>query len=277
MPPFLFPLKINNITSPTNALMKQVRGLHQRSAREKSGLFLIEGPRAVAEAYAKRVRVVDVVVSQTYLDEHSSIEQDTNFKVVSVIDDKLFREISTTATPAGILAIGAVPKYSIADCFAGDHAPLVVIAHGIQDPGNLGTIFRTALASWATGVILTKGTVDAFNPKVVRSAMGALFAMPMISDMSLEAAVTLVKGEGLNVIACEPTATQAYFEVDLAKPTAIILANEGQGFTDAELAGLDNTVAIPMNQDSESLNVAVSAAIVLFEAVKQRINAGVLR
>jgi TrmH family RNA methyltransferase len=262
-------LHVNSISSPNNALLKRIRGLHERKIREKTGMFLIEGPKAITEAFEKNVRLRDLVVSESFWKQEQSLLSGQDVDVVTIVDDKMIKELSTQTTPAGIIATADMPTFEMDELFAGK-PPLVVIAHAIQDPGNLGTIFRTALAASATGVILTHGTVDCFNPKVVRAAMGALFAMPTVRDVSLADAAAAVRHRGLRVVGCEPTAEISLFDADLSGPVAIVLGNEGQGFTASDLENVDEQVSIPMNPASESLNVAICGAIVLFNAVRQR-------
>jgi TrmH family RNA methyltransferase len=262
-------LHVNSISSPNNALLKRIRGLHERKTREKTGMFLLEGPKAVGEAFDKQLRIRDLVVSETFWKQDASVFAGQDVELVNIVEDKLLKELSTQTTPAGIIATADMPRFSMDDLFA-SKPPLVVIAHAIQDPGNLGTIFRTALAASATGVILTRGTVDCFNPKVVRAASGALFAMPTIWDMSLADAAAAVRERGLRVVGMEPTASTSLFEADLSGPVAIVLGNEGQGFTADDLDIVDEQISIPMNPASESLNVAICGAIVLFNVVRQR-------
>jgi TrmH family RNA methyltransferase len=265
-------MKVNPITSLNNPLLKQIRGLHQRSMREKTGLFIIEGPKAIAEAFDKQLRVRDVVVSQTFWKDDAAIIADRDVPTISIVEDKLIKELATTTSPTGIIATAEMPRFELDDLFRPEPA-LVVIVHAIQDPGNLGTLFRTALAASATGVILTRGTVDAYNPKVVRAAMGALFGMPLLTDMLFETACATSRDRGLRIVGCEPTAKVSLFDVDLTGPVAIVLGNEGQGFSSADLDQVDEQIAIPMNPKSESLNVAMSGAVVLFNVVQQRLKA----
>jgi TrmH family RNA methyltransferase len=265
-------LHVNSISSPSNALLKRIRGLHERKNREKSNAFLIEGAKGIAEAIAKNVRIRDLVVSESFWKQQGQAVVGHEIDVVTVVDDKLMRDISTQTTPAGILATAEMPRFAWDEVFEAKdgQAPLVVIAHSIQDPGNLGTIFRTALAASATGVVCTRGTVDCFNPKVVRAASGALFAMPCVWDVSFEDAIAHMRERGVRVVAAEPTASETLFDCDLRGPVAIVLGNEGQGFTAADLELVDQQVSIPMNPASESLNVAICGAIVLFNVVQQR-------
>jgi TrmH family RNA methyltransferase len=261
-------MKINAIASSANALLKRVRGLHQRSLREKSGLFLIEGTKAVGEAVDKGVLLRDLVVSESYWKSAPAI---ANLKLaqVSLVEDKLFADLSTTTSPEGIIAVADIPNHSLEELFLKPD-PLIVVADAIQDPGNLGTIVRTALAAGAAGIMLAKGTVDPYSPKVVRAAMGALFSLPVVWDIEFTEAVRKLKEKSVRVMACDPEANRRYFESDLKGAVAVVVGNEGQGLSREHLELVDEVISIPMNPLSESLNVAISAAIVLFAAVEQR-------
>lgn len=265
-------MKITPIISDSNPLLKKLRGLQNRSQREKTGLFLIEGTKLVAEAFAKDITIEAVIVSKSYLEEGLPQLPSVNLSTVSMVEDKLFGKLTTTEGPCGIIAIGRIPHSRVDDLFS-VQAPLIVIAEAIQDPGNLGTMIRTALAAGASGMILTKGTVDRFNPKVVRAAAGALFALPIVSEIAAADALAIAKAHDLTVIACEPTANRPYWQADMTGPTALIFGNEGQGFSEPILKQATDWVSIPMSDHSESLNVAISAAVILFGAAEQRLKA----
>jgi len=262
-------MKINPITSPDNQLLKKIRALGQRSGRQRSGLFLLEGAKLVNEAFAKDLPVRDVLVSQTFLKSGLGACQGTNITAVSVVDDKLFKEVSGTETPEGILAVGEIPRHNLNEIVSGK-APLVLLAVAIQDPGNLGTMIRTAHASGASGVVLSKGCVDPYNAKVVRAAAGALFSLPLVADLSAEEAIKSLKDKGIKVVACDPAAPDPYWGLDMTGPLAIAVGNEGQGFSEAVLALADSKTQVPMQDGCESLNAAITAAIVLFSARQQR-------
>ncbi len=263
-------MKINEISSPANNLLKHVRALHERKYREKEREFLVEGSRAVGEAIVKGLRVNDVVVTETFFDTHRDFVDDLNLNSISIVADKLFHEISTTTSPAGIIAVASIPKHSFDKLFHPQRS-LVVIADAVQDPGNLGTMMRTALAASATGMVLTKGTVDPFSPKVVRSAVGALFALPVVFDIAFDEAVVECRKRGLRIIACDAGGDKHVFDSDFRGPVALVFGNESNGFAEGQLHSVDEIVSIPMNPLSESLNVAVSSAVVLFNVVQQRI------
>lgn len=265
-------MKINPITSAANPILKKVRALHQRAGREKSGAFLIEGAKRINEALEKGVKLSEVVVCESYLKEGLGDSHAADLSVIYVVDDKQFKTLVTTDSPCRILAVAPTREFALDSLLTSQS--LVVIADAIQDPGNLGTMMRTALAADATGIVFTKGTVDPYNPKVVRSAAGALFSLPFVTNVTADQAFTFMKGRGVKVITCEPTAKKAHWEADLTGPVALAFGNEGQGFSQAILDLADDSVSIPMNPESESLNVAVSAGIILFSAVQQRRVAG---
>jgi TrmH family RNA methyltransferase len=266
-------MKITPIVSPTNVVLKTVRGLHQRSVREKTGQFLIEGQKLLVEALEKGVQLKHVLVSETFLKAGLGDLHSANISGVSVVDDRQFEYLVTTEGPCGVVAVANTPN-SQSERIFDPSSSLVVIANAIQDPGNVGTMIRTALAANASGIILTKGTVDPYNPKVVRSAAGALFSLPILHNVKIEEAVQMLKERGFTIIACDQNAPRNYWEEDLQKRVALIFANEGQGFSEEVLELADHTVAIPMNEQTESLNVAISAGIILFGAVQQRATAG---
>lgn len=263
-------MNITHVNSSSNSLLKRVRALHERKQREKHQQFLIEGDRGVSEAFRKGLTITDVLVSEDFLLNHGDRLREHRIESVTVVNDKIFHEIAATTAPSGILAVAQIPSYRMADLFCGDKS-LIVVANGIQDPGNLGTIVRTALAAYATGIILIKGTVDPFNPKVVRSAMGALFAIPLALDLTFSESMDLLRSHSIHVIGLDASGSKLIYDCELTGPTALVLGNEGNGFTSDELKQVDEVVSIPMNPLSESLNVSVSAAVALYSIVEQRI------
>lgn len=263
-------MKVNSITSEANALLKRMRSLHQRAAREKSGLFLIEGPKALDEAQQKGVDIRDVVVSESFWKNGPGALGNVDVAEVAVVEDRLFKTLVTTTSPCGVAAIAALPRRDAVSMFKPAN-PLIVVGAALQDPGNLGTLIRTALAASASGIILTKGTVDPYGPKVVRSAAGALFAMPILWGVTMSDAISLLKEHDVRILACDMHGEKQYFEADLTGRCAIVVANEGQGFEEETLESCDEIISIPMNEASESLNVAIAAGVVLFAAVEQRL------
>lgn len=262
-------MQVDAITSSSNPLLKKVRALHQRSYREEYSAFLIEGERLLEEAFLKEVALEEIIASESYFKQGMGRLSDVNIARLVTVPDKLFQELANTTNPAGILAVAKMPSYKPSDCFASKQA-LVVIADAIQDPGNMGTLMRTCLAAYATGLIATKGTVDLFNAKVVRAAMGASFTLPCLWDLETTEAIKLCRSHGLKVVASAAGGENYFWQAKLDGPTAIVIGNEGQGLSEAALEAADETITIPMSDECESLNAAQAATIFLFEAVRQR-------
>ena len=263
-------MKINSITSESNSILKTVRTLHRRQTREKEKLFLLEGSHCLIEALKKNLNLKSILVSETYLREGLEALQQLDIAAVNVVNDKLFNELATTSSSCGVLAIAEIPKQNRAEI---KHwSPRIfAIADAVQDPGNLGTIIRTAYAAQLGGLLILKGSVDLYSPKVVRAAAGALFALPIFSDLEAKETIEMLKDENIRLIICEANARKRYFDVNLTEPVALALGNEGQGISPLLKASADESVSIPMNPESESLNVAISGGIILFESLRQRL------
>lgn len=263
-------MEVNEITSSSNALVKRIRLVHSRSGREKEGAFLVEGVKLFDEAVKNKIAIEAVVISKTFMDSDFSPDAVAgSVSKIAVVDDKLFSQLATTETPQGLIAVARLKRWKLDEVFSGV-APLVVVADRVQDPGNLGTMMRTALAFGATGMLITEGSVDAFNPKVVRSSAGAMFALPFIEDISIEDAVAECRGNGLKVFALSADGDMKLGEVDFRKPSAVLLGNEANGLSEDVEDAADHVVSIPMDVKSESLNVAIACAITLYEASSQR-------
>ncbi|HEY9676609.1 MAG TPA: RNA methyltransferase [Drouetiella sp.] len=265
-------MKINSINSASNSLLKKVRSLQQRSGREEHGLFLLEGPKLLFEAQSKGIAIKDVIVSASYLNSGFEASEYPQLTEITVVEDKLFKDLMTTTTPCGIISVGKIKTSDFSDCLKGA-STLLAVAESVQDPGNLGTMIRAALAFGATGLVATAGSVDAFNPKVVRSAMGALFKLPVIVGMRMDDLADKLKNENVHMVALDAKATKPLWEVDMHQGLAFVFGNEGNGLTGQAADLADELVAIPMTADTESLNVAVSSGVVLFECARQRASA----
>ncbi|MBY0356477.1 MAG: RNA methyltransferase [Candidatus Obscuribacterales bacterium] len=264
-------MKIKEISSAANDLLKQVRSLHKRQGREKQGLFLVEGQRGIIEACRKNLVLRHVVLSkaaaETFIAELSAFP----LSEVNIVEPTLFSSLVTTAGPSTALAVAEVLPERSAQIFAASN-PLIVIADAIQDPGNLGTIMRTAHAANAQGIILSKGCVDVYNSKVVRAAAGALFDLPFWADLEAETIISILQEKNIAIATCSPLGQKNYFDYDMRGPLALVLGNEGQGLSPVFAECESEMIAIPMNARAESLNVGISAGIILFEAYKQRLS-----
>jgi RNA methyltransferase, TrmH family len=261
------------ITSNQNSLIKEVKSLKLKKNREEKRLFFIEGERLVGEAVKEKVEICRVFVSSSYIKDITtekvlkSIEK-LEYQVYE-ISDKLFEEISDTESPQGILAVIKMKKYMLSDIF--NERSFIIILDSIQDPGNMGTMIRTADASGATGIIYSKGCVDLYNPKVLRGTMGSVFHLPIIYCENLFETIKEIKQNNIKVYAAHLKAESNYFNVDMKNNVAIIIGNEANGISDDISTLSDILVKIPMLGKSESLNASIAASLIMYEVVRQRL------
>ncbi len=259
-------MRIVTLSSPSNPLLKRIRSLHERQARHKAGLFLIESETVLLEAFARDLEIEAVVVDREYFEKGFPETFDDNLVELNVVESALFKTLPTTSTPSGVVAIAKARDHRLDGLLQAvdhDHVTLVV-CENVQDPGNLGTIIRTALAFGAGGLILTRGSVDIYNPKVVRSAMGALFQLPIATNVELGECHRHLKNRGIDIVALSPEAEQSFIDLNYGKKVALLLGNEANGLTPEAEAMVTTRVRIPMHGDVESLNVAIAAGVVLF-------------
>jgi TrmH family RNA methyltransferase len=251
------------ITAPNNPLLARVRALlSRRDRREEEDAFVAEGKRALADAVAAGVAPRLVLLREGTRDGlPRDLPPDTPVRPVAA---KVFDGLSEVAAPQGVLAVLPTPFLAIDP----DAAPLVLVIDGVRDPGNLGTLLRTAAGAGATAVYLAAETVDPFNPKVVRAAMGAHFRVPL-RRLDAEAMETLRADLPLIAVA-EADAATVYDALDWTGPAALVVGAEATGVSPAVAAMATDAVSIPLAPGVESLNAAVAGAVLLFEAVRQR-------
>lgn len=253
------------ITSSSNSQVKNVINLLKKSGeRKRRGLFVIEGIRMFTEI--PKDRIVKVYASESFAHANETILKGFDYELVS---DRVYEQMSDTKTPQGIMALVEMLSYTLDDIIRGE-TPVIAMLENIQDPGNLGTIIRSAEGAGATGLIMSADTVDIYNPKTIRSTMGALFRMPFIYvDDMVETAKELRRRE-IRLVAAHLKGENNYYNENLAVPMALMIGNEGNGLTDRLTNEADLLVKIPMEGGLESLNAAVSTAVILYEAYRQR-------
>ncbi len=230
---------------------------------------MTEGPKLFMEApleWVKKIYVTEEFLEGLKDGREGSlrISDMIGWMEHEVISTDQLKKISDTQTPQGILCIMEQPDYSLHDIIAKEDRPkLIMILEDIQDPGNLGTIFRTAEGAGASGIILSNGCVDIYNPKTIRSTMGSIYRMPFIYTDDLKSTVSDIKKEGISVYAAHLDGSKCFDEVEYGD-SAFLIGNEGNGLRDetAELA--DIKIKIPMEGDLESLNAAVAASILMY-------------
>ena len=187
---------------------------------------------------------------------------------VHVVGWPVAKAISDSVTPQGVIAVAGSPLQELGAIQA--RSGLAVILAAVSDPGNVGTLVRSAAAAGADGVILTEGSSDVLNPKTARASASALFSVPLVADVSLEAAVEHVRSLGFVIIGTDARADKTIYDTDLTQPIALVLGNESWGLSDGDVGVVDHAMSIPMPGVVESLNVGVAGSIVIFEALRQR-------
>lgn len=262
------------ITSMRNPLVKRVRGLSRREAREAEGVIVVEGLRAIIEAVRVGVRVETMLYAPERL--RSAVAQaaldDAREQGAQLIDasPEVLDALSEREASQGIIAILQRPHATIA-AIPDTGTPLVIALFEPQDPGNVGTIARTADGAGAAALV-TFGArgVDPFDPKAIRSSMGAIFALPVVALGATVPALAALRSRGLRLVGTSDKGADDLWHVPLVGPVALLMGNERAGLDAAALAACDAVARIPLAGHADSLNVAAAAAIFLFEAVRQR-------
>lgn len=240
--------------SDKNPLIKQIRRAVSKGTLTDDGYAVAEGVHLLEEARAAKCEVGAVIVAES---------ASGNFPEARIVSDKTFRELASTETPQGVLALVRPPVSTLQQMTRGD--ALVVVLDGVQDPGNAGAIVRAAEAFGATGVVFLKGTVNPYNPKCLRGSAGSIFRVPLVASIEAEA---ILEQMSLSWYAAMPRAAKLASEADLGAPSGIIIGSEGRGVSSL-LAGRAVGLRIP-TAGVESLNAAVAAGILLYEARRQR-------
>ena len=251
------------IRSPANPIVKYVRSLGRRSIRRRERAFVVEGVRAVLDAEAAGARPALVLLREG-VGAADALGLEFEDATVRVVEPALFDDLCETVHPQGVLAVVPHPELPIPAV----RAPLYLVVDGVRDPGNLGTLLRAAAAAGATAVFLGRGTVDAYNPKVVRAAMGAHFRLPIreLEERHLE----LIRETAVLRVVARVGDHPPHDALDWRQPAALIVASE-TGSESAPIAELaTKAISIPMAAGVESLNAAIAGAVILFEAARQR-------
>lgn len=255
------------ITSSSNAQVKQLIQLQKKSKiRNEQNVFIVEGIRMFQEV--PRNMVKKVYISESL---YNRKKQELNLEglPVEILSDMVFSRVSDTQTPQGILCVVEQMKYTLEELWKTDAAHLMILDN-LQDPGNLGTILRTAEGAGVTGVIMSRECVDIYNPKTIRSTMGSIYRLPFLYAEDLPAVIAQVKERGITVYAAHLDGRLSYDQEDYTGGSAFLIGNEGNGLRE-EIAQLaDRWIRIPMCGKVESLNAAIAASILMFEVFRQR-------
>ena len=266
------------ITSKSNAKVRNLIALKKKaSERNARDVFLVEGIKMFREIPAAQLR--EVYASESFLKSEAgrkaveavlAAQDRLKETVVETVSDEIFRNLSDTQSPQGVMAVVSQQHYRLEDLFGQCTEPLLLILENLQDPGNLGTIIRTAEGAGVTGILMSRGTADLYNPKVTRSTMGSIFRVPFLYTDDLPGMIGKVKQAGVTVCAAHLQGRHTYDGEDYTRGTAFLIGNESRGLSDGISALADVRVRIPMAGKVESLNAAVAAAILMYEAGRQR-------
>ena len=255
------------ITSTSNPQVKRLLQLQKKSkARNEEKVFLVEGLRMFSEVPKERVEKVYISES---LYNRKKLVQDLRDFDVEILSDSVFSHVSDTKTPQGILCIVRQKTYDLEKIFKIKN-PHFIILDNLQDPGNLGTIVRTAEGAGVDAVFLSKESVDIYNQKTIRSTMGSIYRMPVIYVEDLLKLLKTLKNQGILSYAAHLEGERSYDLENYQTGTAILIGNEGNGLREEVANAADIRVKIPMQGQVESLNAAVAATVFMFEVARQR-------
>jgi len=261
---------IREIASAANSLMKVFRRA-LADGTTKDGWLAVEGPFLVEEALdaAPRVKTHSVLVASGATEKFSVLLHRLPAEVeITQVPDRLFAGVAQTQSPQGIAALVELPAHKLEQVVAAAN-PLLVVACGIQDPGNLGTMMRTALAFSASAFLTLQETVSPFNPKAVRSSAGAIFRLPLVCGLEPQKAMPFLSRR-VRVVAAERHSPASLSQADLTGPVAILVGREASGLPEEIARYASQLLSIPIRKEVDSLNAATAASIFLYEAARQR-------
>lgn len=256
------------ITSAANQQIKQIIKL-QKSAKERKAqrVFIVEGKKMFQEA--KELQLIEkAYMTESFCEENFKEDTEIEFPY-EILSESVFKQISDTMTPQGVLAIVKQTEYRLEDILEQKNAHLLFL-EDLRDPGNLGTIMRTAEGAGVTGLILSKESVDFYNPKVVRSTMGSLFRVPFIYVDDFQEALKMAQKKNIALVVTDLRGKYNYDEENYNRSIGIVIGNEAKGISEATRKAADVQVKIPMCGKVESLNASVAAAIMMYEVFRQR-------
>lgn len=259
------------ISSLDNNKVKEVcRLVAKKKERASRGLFVAEGEKQVFEAPKERVE--SIFCTSGFADSHPE-----SFVpgITEIVSDRVFAKMSDTDTPQGILAVVKMKETKPEDIYSESEIrieglPFILFLEDIRDPGNLGTIVRAAEAAGVTGIVMSAGTVDIYNPKTVRSTMGSIYRVPFLYADDIYGELERAKKSGITLYAAYLDSSIPYYDAEFTKSVGVLIGNEAAGLTYRAAQLADERIVIPMSGAVESLNAAVAAAVITFEVRRQR-------
>lgn len=252
------------ITSAANSRIKQVVQWQSKAKeRRKDGVYLVEGIKMYQEAPVEEI--LEVYVSEEAEEKVRSLDKHS----YDVVAADVFRKMSDTQTPQGVLTVLRQPQYTLEGLLEQEN-PLLVILENLQDPGNLGTILRTGEGAGITGIIMTEQTVDIFNPKTIRATMGSVYRVPFVYISDMKETLYKLHAKGIHTYAAHLEGSTYYDSFSFKEPTAFIIGNEGNGLRRETAQMAEHYLKIPMEGQVESLNAAMATGLLMYEAHRQR-------
>ena len=253
------------ISSTTNPKIKNIARLNKSpKARKEQESFLVEGPRMFFEVPVNQLK--EVYVTEDFEKKYGDQLSGYSYELIS---DQVCRHISDTRTPQGVLAVVRQNGMTLEQILSLEDNPLFLLLENLQDPGNLGTIFRTAEGAGVTGIIMNRETVDPYNPKVIRSTMGTVFRVPFVVVEDFKEAIIRLQKRGICIFAAH-LAGRLFYDEDYTGGSGFLIGNEGKGLTEEVSSMADGKIRIPMKGQVESLNAAIAATVLVYEAQRQR-------
>ena len=258
---------MKQVTSPSNPLFKTLRGLHDKKGRTKERAFILEGMRLVKDAVDSGAVIRLFVASESFARGNRDFLSMCDDRKLVLMPDALFRKTGDTDPPQGIIAVAEIPQRNERDILS--RVRRIIALENLQDPGNAGTIIRSADACGFDAVFFSKDSVDPYNPKAVRATMGSLFHLPVIICEDLFKTMEILKSRGVGIVSAEPRDAVPCWEAELSDHIAFVIGNEGNGISEHMLKLSDKKVMIPMSGRAESFNAAAAASILLYESMRQ--------
>lgn len=261
--------RLRLISSRQNALVKELRAAFHSGGSTDDFHSALDGVKIVEEAIRSGWKLKAVFFAESARDRAGKLlPQLGSHTETLLLPDEIFRSAVVTESPQGVAALATIRDHSLEEILRPDN-PLIVVAAGVQDPGNLGTIVRSAEAFGASGLLAVEGTVNPYNPKVIRASAGSVFRLPLLKTNSARA-ITAIRDRGLRVLATSSHKSIPLPDADLTGPLAILIGNEGAGVSRDLLSQADQSIGIPHSSKVESLNAGIAASIVLYECARQR-------
>ena len=257
------------ITSTQNAKVKNVVALQQKSAqRRKEGLFVVEGRRELMHCVEAGYEIAECFVLDKLADLADLAPLGSLESLVSLVSPQVYEKMAYRGSTEGVIAVVRERQRSLDDLQL-SASPLIMVLERVEKPGNLGAVLRSADAAKADAVIICDPLTDLYNPNLIRSSIGAIFSVPCVACSS-EDCIAFLKARGIQILTAQLQDSSLYYDTDMLRGTAIVMGTESTGLTEVWRQAADAHIRIPMLGQLDSLNVSVSAAILLFEAVRQR-------